>query len=261
MPECERFQGANIIDAGRLSPYWGEHAARYVFALQYVEGKSVLDIACGTGYGIGLLQTKASFVAGVDIDPIAANEATKECGKNAAVLLGNGLGLPFADATFDVITSFETLEHLHERRVFLEELCRVLRPSGGLVLSTPNAEYSRPVNGRPVNPFHIHEYAPDELRSELAPFFAVESFLAQSLDPAIKIPPFYDAQRRLPRDLGTQISLFGWKVLNKMPFTLREGLSRAIWGKPFYPTEKDYIFSDAVTAGSPVLVVVCSRGG
>src|SRR3954469_2197548 len=99
----ERFQGANTIDPGRLSPYWGEHVARYVFALQFVEGKRVLDIACGTGYGIGLLRSKAAFVTGVDIDAGAATSARYACGDNAAVLLGNGLRLPFADETFDVV--------------------------------------------------------------------------------------------------------------------------------------------------------------
>src|SRR6478672_2968532 len=104
MGVSERFQGANVVDAGRLSPYWGEHAARYFYALPFIENKVVLDIACGTGYGVGLLRSNASFVVGVDIDIEAANEATKECGINAAVLLGNGLGLPFADNRFDVIT-------------------------------------------------------------------------------------------------------------------------------------------------------------
>ena len=69
MAIAERFQGANVIDAGRLSPYWGEHAARYSFALPFVENRLVLDIACGTGYGIALLKSVAKHVTGVDVDP------------------------------------------------------------------------------------------------------------------------------------------------------------------------------------------------
>ena len=76
--------------------------------MPFVEGKLVLDIACGTGYGIGLLRSRAKFVCGVDIDAKAADEARAECGDNASVLLGNGLGLPFGDDSFDLITSFET---------------------------------------------------------------------------------------------------------------------------------------------------------
>src|SRR5687768_5571800 len=107
MAIAERFQGANVIDAGKLSPYWGEHAARYVFALPFVRGRTVLDIACGTGYGIGLLKTKALYVAGVDVDLDAATEAGNECDEKASVLLGDGLRLPFRDESFDVATSFE----------------------------------------------------------------------------------------------------------------------------------------------------------
>ena len=75
MSVSERFQGANVVDAGRLSPYWGEHAARYIFALRFVEKKRVLDIACGTGYGIAILKSTAKHVTGVDVDPVAAKEA------------------------------------------------------------------------------------------------------------------------------------------------------------------------------------------
>jgi len=259
MAVSERFQGANVVDAGRLSPYWGEHAARYVFALPFVEGKTVLDIACGTGYGIALLRHKAQFVTGVDIDREAAKAAINECGDNAAVLLGNGLGLPFADDTFDVVTSFETLEHLHERTPFLTELHRVLRPAGMLVLSTPNSNYTQPVNGKPTNPFHIHEYSPQELTVELESLFTVEQFLGQTLDAKIKIPPFHDAQLRLPKDAATQVRLFGWKAFNKLPFSMRERLSNTIWQKPFYPTEMDYNFDPKTVETAPVLVAVCRK--
>ncbi|MEQ1606052.1 MAG: class I SAM-dependent methyltransferase [Pyrinomonadaceae bacterium] len=260
MGVSERFQGANVVDAGRLSPYWGEHAARYVFALPLVENKSVLDIACGTGYGIGLLRSKARFVTGVDIDPVAASEAKAECGENGAVLLGNGLGLPFDDATFDVITSFETLEHLYERTKFLAELRRVLTPDGILILSTPNANYSKPVNGVPANPFHIHEYEPDELKAELEEYFSVERFLGQELDPSIEVSPFFEGQKRMPKDVATQARLFGWKVINKMPVSMRERLSKSIWGKPFYPTEMDYNFDEATIGTAVTLVAVCRKG-
>ncbi len=259
MGVSERFQGANIVDAGRLSPYWGEHAARYIFALPFVENRSVLDIACGTGYGIAILKPKAKYVTGVDVDAAAAVQARAECDNRSAVLLGNGLGLPFAAGSFDIITSFETLEHLHERVRFLAELHRVLRPDGKLILSTPNANYTMPLNGTPSNPFHIFEYTPGELRTELERYFTVDKFLGQTLDGRIRIPPFYDAQKRLPTDIGTRSRLFGWKVMNKMPFGAREKLSEAIWRKPFYPTEDDYVFSTETVDHAPVLVAVCGK--
>ncbi len=99
MSVSERFQGANVIDAGVLSPYWGEHTARYVFALPFVKNKRVLDIACGTGYGLGFLKNTAKSVTGVDVDIVAAKQARSECDEKASVLLGDGTNLPF-DSVF-----------------------------------------------------------------------------------------------------------------------------------------------------------------
>jgi 2-polyprenyl-3-methyl-5-hydroxy-6-metoxy-1,4-benzoquinol methylase len=158
-----------------------------------------------------------------------------------------------------VVTSFETLEHLHDRGGFLSELKRVLKRSGALILSTPNAIYTRPVNGKPHNPFHVFEYKPEELRQELSKYFVIEQFLGQSLDSSIKIPPFYDAQQRLPKDVVTQSRLLAWKVMNKLPLSLREGFSQAVWKKPFYPTQSDYCFSEDATNFAPVLVAVCRK--
>lgn len=261
MPHSERLQGANIIDAGKLSPYWGEHIVRYVYAASFVRDKLVLDIACGTGYGLTIIKGKARYAVGVDIDLEAAKAAHAECDAKASVILGNGLGLPFEDGIFDVVTSFETLEHLHDRPLFLAELHRVLRPEGRLVLSTPNANYTMPINGKPSNPFHIFEYKPAELRSELDPYFTIDNLLGQmqAQDNRLRIPPFYEAQKRLPKDLSTQSRLFLWKVMNKLPLSIRETVSSLIWKKPFYPTEDDYIFSTETVEHAPVLMAVCTK--
>ncbi|HMJ08788.1 MAG TPA: class I SAM-dependent methyltransferase [Pyrinomonadaceae bacterium] len=255
----ERFRGANVIDAGRLSPYWGEHAARYVFALDHIENKSVMDIACGTGYGLAFLKQRARAVTGVDIDIAAAVEAMSEKDEKVSVLLGSGLNLPFHDESFDVVTSFETLEHLQERQLFLWELKRILRPNGLLILSTPNANYTMPKDGKPSNPFHVFEYKPEELRAEIGSIFVIEQFVGQSLRASYGIPPFYDAQQRLPKDLITQTKLFGWKVMNKIPLAIREGLSKAFWRTSFYPNVSDYEFDASTLPHAPVLVAVCRK--
>lgn len=260
MPSSERFQGANVVEAGNLSPYWGEHVARYSFALSYVKNRRVLDIACGTGYGLGFLKRDAMSVTGVDVDIDAAREARNECDtQRTFVLLGDGTNLPFKDESFDAVTSFETLEHLHARDKFLAELKRVLKKDGRLILSTPNANYTKPVDGKPSNPFHVFEYAPAELMAQLDQYFKLEEFLGQTLDAAIRIPPFQDAQNRLSNDLATQARLFGWRVFNKIPLSLRENLSQTIWKKPFYPTEQDYRFTAETVDHAPVLVAVCRK--
>lgn len=259
MAVSERFQGANVVDAGRLSPYWGEHAARYRYALSHIDGKKVLDIACGTGYGIGLMQDDASFVCGVDVDIEAASLARFECSANSTVLLGDGLRLPFCDGSFEIVTSFETIEHLSSRSEFLLELDRVLSPTGKIFISTPNAAYTKPVNGRPSNPFHVFEYTPTEFLAELESVFCVDEHVGQKLNIGNSISPFFTDQEKLERKLFVQIRLFGWRIMNKLPLTLRESLSDLLWKRPFYPTELDYVFSEEELSEAPVQLAVCRK--
>ncbi len=258
MASAPRFEaGASIICARTRSPYWGEHVARYRFAAPRARGR-VLDIACGTGYGLPLLQAEAEIVIGVDVDWDAAREARRAVGNGSAwVILADGCRLPFADGSFDAVTSFETLEHLQRRAWFLAELRRVLTPQGVCVLSTPNAHYTKPVNGKPHNPYHVYEYTPAELRAELSVHFTVAAMLGQTLDARFTIPPFWDAQQRLPRTPGVQARLLVWRALNKLPIALREGMSQAVWRQPFYPAETDYHFDVATVESAPVLVALC----
>ncbi len=254
-----RFEALPAARQARTqSPYWAEHVARYRFAVSQLKQGRVLDIACGTGYGMPLLEAAAARVIGVDVDWEAVQKARGEIDiTHTTLALADGCQLPFANASFDAVTSFETLEHLERRPQFLAELRRVLQPQGVCILSTPNANYTQPVNGKPTNPFHVYEYTPAELRAELAAQFELKALLGQTLDARFTIPPFWDAQQRLPRTPGIQAQLYFWKALNKLPVAWREGLSEALWGRPFYPAETDYHFDLATVETAPVLVALC----
>lgn len=245
---------------GRESPWWGVHVARYLFASDYVKGHRALDIACGTGYGLALLRPKVNYIVGVDIDLIAVRKARAEIrGGHAAVMVANGCRLPFPDATFDLITTFETIEHLETRREFLAELKRVLSPGGLCILSTPNANHTEPINGKPRNPHHIYEYTPQELRAELAEHFDDVKMLGQVLDSRFKIPPFIDEQEKLSQNGRMRMHILLWRVLNKLPFTGRDHISRLLWGQPFLPSETDYCFTEISLETAPVLVALCQH--
>src|SRR5262245_44720745 len=154
--------------ARRTDPWWGVHASRYRFAQTFAGDRRALDVACGSGFGLPLLAERARAVTGVDGDMQAALKARgRTQGTPAFVVVSDACHLPFPDGSWDLVTSFETLEHLHNRPQFVAELRRVLEDNGTCLVSTPNAKYTLPVNGRPRNPYHVHEYEPAEFAAEL----------------------------------------------------------------------------------------------
>ena len=143
------------------------------------------------------------------------------------------------------------------RGLFLAELRRVLTQQGMCIISTPNANYTHPVNGKPRNPHHVFEYTPAELCAELQHHFASIEILGQILDSRFVISPFLEDQERLPRTAKAQTRRLLWRVINKMPAAVRDHLSHAVWGHPLFPGDRDYRFSAATVEEAPVLVALC----
>ena len=165
MPAALDFTGERFIP-GAAGEIVYEHCHRYAFAGRFVAGKRVLDAACGEGYGTALLGTCARDAIGVDIDaPTIAHARDTYRGRpNVRYAVGSVTALPFAAASFDVVVSFETIEHLAaaDQPGMLREFARVLVPEGLLMLSSPNKRrYSDERSYR--NPFHRHELYRDEL--------------------------------------------------------------------------------------------------
>jgi len=173
MPADLEFNGERYIP-GVAGDIAYEHWHRYAFARRFVTGKRVLDAACGEGYGTALLATVAADAIGVDIDgrAIAHGRAAYGGQPRLAYDEGSVTALPLAEATVDVVVSFETIEHLvaSDQARMLDEFMRVLAPGGLLVLSSPNKRrYSDEPGYR--NPFHQHELYRADLERLLAPRF------------------------------------------------------------------------------------------
>lgn len=145
-----------------------EHQHRYRFAAAMLGGRSVLDAATGEGYGAHLLAAAGAEVTGVEIDPATIEHARRSY-PEIDVRLGDVTALPFPDACFDAVVSFETIEHVVAPALAIAEFHRVLAPGGLLVLSTPNAP-GAPDAAVGVNPFHRAELDEQGLRQLLAPF-------------------------------------------------------------------------------------------
>ena len=162
-----------------------EHWHRYAFARQYAEGMRVLDAACGEGYGTALLGATAAEVVGLDIDAGSIRHARSAYGSATIRFVeGSCTGLPFADASFDIVVSFETIEHLDaaDQPPMLAEFARVLKPAGLLVISSPNKRLYSDARDY-VNEFHRHELYRDGLAALLAKAFPAQRWFHQHVAP------------------------------------------------------------------------------
>jgi len=153
------------------------HLERYRFAAQVVEGKQVADVACGTGYGTELLcaEGKAAGAVGVDIDAEAVDYAAAVHGRDEIRYVrasADRTGLP--DESFDVVVSFETIEHVADDVTLLDEFSRLLKPGGTLVCSTPN---QWPLE---QGEHHVRVYDHTSFKNVLERCFAVESLYNQN---------------------------------------------------------------------------------
>ncbi len=168
-PECER-------------EIWYEHWHRYAFAQRLARGRRVLDAACGEGYGSALLSAVAADVVGVDIDAQSIAHARARYGPRRGLRYeeADATDLPFADHAFDLVVSFETLEHLAEQERLLRGFSRVLADDGVLVVSCPDRHaYSEVAGFR--NEFHVRELYRDELLDLLMPHFGEVRLYGQKL--------------------------------------------------------------------------------
>ena len=174
------FTGERVIPGQGDADLFNEHRARYWFARRCAAGKSVLDAACGTGYGAALLAETAQSVVGVDIARDAVAYARRHFGSpKIRYAQADCLALPFPAARFDLIVAFEIIEHLENPAAFLAELRRVLSPAGLLILSTPNRLYYTDDRGE-INPFHRREFSCPEFEEILRPLFAHRAILFEN---------------------------------------------------------------------------------
>lgn len=163
---------------------WYEHFHRYAFALSLVGGKTVLDAACGEGYGSSLLATAAGSVLGLDISAQAITHATNRYAGQRANLDFQQADVAALDAmpsgTFDVICSFETLEHLHAQESMLAGFRRLLAPGGMLLVSTPDKHNYSDIPGI-NNEHHVRELYRDEFETMLSREFRYVRLYAHKL--------------------------------------------------------------------------------
>jgi len=142
-----------------------EHMHRYIYALAYAQGKTVLDVASGEGYGTALLASHAAFITGVDIAEDAVAHARRKYQlPNLEFRLGSCSKIPLMDGTVDLVVSYETIEHHDEHEQMLAEIKRVLKPNGMVIVSSPDkAIYTDKPDYH--NRFHVKELYREEFEA------------------------------------------------------------------------------------------------
>lgn len=156
------------VDRARL-----EQLARHVVA-----GERVLQVDCGPGWLPQMLQERGAQVIATDLSAVAVARARAR-GVDAFQFDIDSGPLPFADQEFDVVISDSQLEHRVDTDHALDEMARVLRPGGRLILLLPNTAHWRVrlwlLRGRfpyldhtPTDPLHLRFFTLSDVRSLLA---------------------------------------------------------------------------------------------
>lgn len=158
------FNGECMIPGKSPKRIEEDHLARYRFAARYVYDKSVLDIACGAGYGSRMLvHGGATYVDGVDINSETISFAQKNYGTSSIFYYIGNIGSFDQGKKYDVIVCFETIEHVFDYSGALSNLYNLLCDSGVLIISSPNRVITSSANksfkDKPLNKFHTHEFS------------------------------------------------------------------------------------------------------
>ncbi len=162
-----------------------QHRAAYAEAVRHARGRRVLDLGCGMGYGAAELSPAAALV--VALDRVSPSPRVRGAGVHFA--RADLRALPLRARSFDLVVSFQVIEHLADPLPYLEAMRAALRVEGLALLTTPNAPLSFG-----VNPFHVREYTAGELEALLGAHFARVEVHGVNASP--RVLDHWEARRR-----------------------------------------------------------------
>lgn len=142
------------------------HLVAYRYAGALVGGKRVLDAGCGEGWATRTLAASAKAVVGADYHAESIATATRQWQDPKLKFRVVDLAVTEPDDAFDVVLSFQVIEHIPDDLDFVAKLAKWLRPGGTLMMTTPNKPqvFSE-------NPCHLREYSATDLEGLLRTAF------------------------------------------------------------------------------------------
>ena len=152
--------------------YWfRRHLVVYEWIAARAHGRRIVDLACGEGYGSAVLGRTAASVVGVDANPEAFEHARLKYTSPAVRFERTMIELWEGDV--DCVVFLQTIEHVQDAGAVLERIRELIGPGGVAYVSTPNVLTLAPKGAeRSGNPWHVHEYRPDEYAQLCARHFS-----------------------------------------------------------------------------------------
>jgi SAM-dependent methyltransferase len=208
---ARRFTGERLHEGASLFAVdMARHHAAYELALRHGHGARVLDMGCGSGYGSAHLAQAGARVVGVDrVEPDDAHR------RAASFVLADLNAMPLREQSFDLVVSFQVIEHLEDPSAYLAAIARLVRPGGLALLTTPNL-----LTSDGVNPYHVHEYKSEELESLLGRYFDQVDMQGVGMHPPVRA--YMEAR-------SARIQ----KIMRLDPLGLRKRLPRALIDRLF----------------------------
>ncbi len=226
----------------KLTEY--EHFPRYSLAAQFAKDAKALDFGCGTGYGTAMLSRHAQTVVGLDIagEAIEWARATHRH-PNIQFDLRSDLGHGLEQSTFDLVTCFEMIEHVdHAMQIAtVTSIASLLKPSGKLVISTPDPAFTAPYGH---NPYHLREMNEAQFKELLHSAFKHVVLLKQWVRPSIMI-----AEQSIPEQTVAQ---FG-PVSQQRPSDAPVGFVAICSNQPIAPIPPMCLFDISIDFNRSVL--------
>lgn len=207
---------------------------RYYWAGEYCRGKDVLEVACGTGQGVGYIAGMANSLVAGDYSDAILLIAKRHYGERFTFKQFDAQQIPYPEGSFDVVIIFEAIYYLPDATRFFTESRRVLRPGGVLLIASANKDL---YDFNP-SPQSFSYFGVLELNSELTKFGFACNFFGDSPIAAVSL------RQKVLRPLKMMASKLGLipkttsgkKLLKrlvfgnlvKMPAEIREDTSRQI---------------------------------
>jgi 2-polyprenyl-3-methyl-5-hydroxy-6-metoxy-1,4-benzoquinol methylase len=190
------------------------HVAAYRWAVEQAAGKTVLDVGCGEGYGTAMLAEVAAEAVGIDRAEAVVAASARYRKANLAYRSTDFAALDTIEDKFDLVVSFQVIEHVPDPTAFLEGLRHCMAPGGRLLVTTPNRLMSVS-----ENPYHLREWIASELLA-----------LAQPVLPSARVIGMHGSERVLAweRARGEQVRrilrLDPWSIRHRLPGFLVRGV-------------------------------------